>query len=275
MSLQVHFDYSRSYRGGDSPSAEMGVHVLDAADLPSAVLALQAVAPATYCNLVLVGHELSESAQKPQTRFSGNLLYGEWKRPETGEYEYEFRTSGGTQKINYSKQTVASYARPNETAPNTGNLIEEGADIHYPIFEWSETWYIAHSLMSDAYIRSLCDNTAKTNSAGFKRTPWSTELIPAGEVLFLGTEGKVRVKTVDWAVSFHFAVSKPGTNIVVGPITIANKKGWDYAWVHRVQVTKGTPPGKTWMVEEAAYAKVERVYDSVNFADLFPPNYRT
>jgi len=274
--VQVIQEWSESYQGGESPRAEIGVSVLDAADLASAVASAIAGSPAVFCGLVQVDHRMELKSLKPQTRHSGTITYGERKRPETGEYEYEFRTSGGQQHVTVSKATIDTYVAAGVVAPNTHQLIginedgeAEGTSIHWPVFEWSETWYVAHSKMSDAYIEKLFELTGKVNSSEFKITPWSTTKAPAGEVLFLGSEGKIRVQTVDWAISFHFARSKNAQNIQTGPITVATKKGWDYVWYHRRFIKDGN-----FRVPTPTYAKVERLYDTADLNGLFPTGYR-
>lgn len=277
--MEIHETWTESYQGGESPRAELGMEVLGATSLTSAAAAMWAYAPSVFVGLVKVDYSLELAATSPQTRYSGKVTYGERKRPEVGEYEYEFRTGGGTQHVTVSKSTIASYGNGTLTPPSTYNIIgltddgADGVDIHVPCFEWSETWYIAHSLMSDAYIELICDLTAKVSSAAMKITPWSTSMATAGEILFLGSEGKARVKTVDWAISFHFARSKNAQNIVTGPVTVTSKKGWEHVWYHRVKVIYGTGADAC-PVQTPDYAKVEQVYDTADLNSLFPVGYR-
>jgi len=277
--MEIHQTWVESYQGGESPKAELGIEVLGATDLASAATAAWAYAPLTLVGLVKVDYSLALAGLGPQTRYSGKVVYGERKRPEAGEYEYEFKTSGGTQHIVVSKATIAKYGNGVITPPDTHQIIgltdngADGTDIHVPVFEWSETWYIAHAMMSDAYISFLYSLTAHVNSAAMKITPWSTTMAPAGEILFLGSEGKARVKEVDWAITLHFARSPNAQNIVVDDITVTEKKGWEYVWYHRVKTTEGTGADAS-PVEPPDYAVVDRVYDTADLNQLFPTGYR-
>jgi hypothetical protein len=273
---QVLFPWTESAQVGETAKAEVGVEVLDAADLFSAVNAAIAAAPSTFCGLVLVDHSLQLAGLAPQMRWSGKLVYGERKRKAAGEYEYEFKTSGGSQKVSVSKATIATYPASGITAPTTNQVIgikddgsAEGVDIHVPVFEWSETWYYASAIVNDAFVDRLHELTACINDSAFKIAPGATSTAPAGEVLCLGVEGKVRTDTVDWAVTYHFARSRNMSNIVTGPVTVTTKKGWDYVWYHVVTKTSN---GKTTM--EPDYAKVEKVYEYDDLNDLFPVGYR-
>jgi hypothetical protein len=269
---QVLFPWTESAQVGETSKAEVGVEVLDAADLFSAVNAAIAAAPSTFCGLVLVDHSLQLAGLAPQSRYSGKLVYGERKRKNAGEFEYEFKTSGGTQKVIVSKATVATYPADGIIAPDTNQVIganAEGVDIHVPVFEWSETWYYPWSIVNDAFVETLHVLTANVNSVPFKIAPGATQTAPAGEVLFLGTEGKVRVDTVDWAITYHFARSRNAQNIVTGPVTVTTKKGWHYAWYNTIQVVADNHT-----VIKADYAKVEKVYDEGDLNDLFPVGYR-
>lgn len=276
MSIEILFPWSESAQVGETAKAEIGVEVLGAADLFSAVNAATAGAPATFCGLVLVDHSLALAGLAPQTRYSGKLVYGERKRKQAGEFEYEFKTSGGNQKVSVSKATIATFQASGVTAPTTNQVIglkddgsAEGVDIHVPVFEWSETWYYPWSIVNDAFVETLHALTANVNSAPFKIAPGATQTAPAGEVLFLGTEGKVRVDTVDWAITYHFARSRNAQNIVTGPVTVSTKKGWHYAWYHTIQVVSNGSPS-----QQADWAKVEQLYEEEDLNHLFPTSYR-
>jgi hypothetical protein len=79
-----------------------------------------------------------------------------------------------------------------------------------------------------------------------------------------------------WSVTYKFAVEQNATTanqkipVKLGAdsaITYVEKKGWDYVWYIFEKKETGTGADKT-LIERPKYAYVDRVYDSVNFADL-------
>jgi len=118
---------------------------------------------------------------------------------------------------------------PGKTAPDCKGAIGvtadsvEGVDITVPVYQFSETHYLADTLVTPAYKATLFALTGKVNNAAFKG-------FAAGEVLFLGASGSRRGYG-DWEITFRFAASPNVTNLTIGDITGINKKGWEYLWV--------------------------------------------
>jgi len=153
-----------------------------------------------------------------------------------------------------------------------------------PVYSFSETHYLADSFVTPAYRGTLFALTGKVNSAAFKGCA-------AGECLFLGAAGSKRGAD-DWEIAYRFAASPNRTNIVIGEITVASKKGWEYLWARlqtamhcRLETWSATPTPRTeapiaidrdWrplaaakaIVKRPVAAYVEKVYEEGNFAGL-------
>jgi len=179
------------------------------------------------------------------------------------ESTYTFDTGGGTQHITQSLQTKGSYPAPGFGAPNFGGAIGvthddvEGVDITVPVYNFSETHYIDDALVTDAYKGTLFFLTGKTNQAAFRN-------FAVGEVLFLGASGTKRGKD-DWEITFKFAASPNVTNLQIGPITVASKRGWELLWVRYTDVEDSAAK---MLVKQPVAAYVEQVYEEGDFSGL-------
>ena len=184
--------------------------------------------------------------------------------PETGESSFSFDTSGGTQHVTQSLQTVGTFAAPGENAPDFGGAIGvtqdnvEGVDITVPVYTFSETHYLPNSVVTNAYKGTLFNLTGKVNNGAFKS-------LAAGECLFLGASGSRRETEDDWEITFRFAGSPNKTGLTVGDIVGISKKGWEYLWV-RYQDTEDA--NAKMLIKKPIAAYVEKVYDEASFAAL-------
>ena len=174
---------------------------------------------------------------------------------------FTFETTGGTQHISQSLQTVANHALPGKVPPNFGGAIGfngesvEGTDITVPVFRFTLTHSIPILLVTFAYAVTLFRLTGRVNAAPFKG-------FAAGEVLFLGASGSRRGLEA-WEITYSFAASPNAVNLAVGGIVGVNKKGWEYLWVRYADVED-----QKVLVKQPASVHVERVYESGNFALL-------
>jgi hypothetical protein len=174
---------------------------------------------------------------------------------------YQFDTSGGSQHITQSLETVATFG---SSAPDfngaigVSNNAVEGVDIVVPVFNYSET-RLWHDI-SSSYKRRLATATGKVNSESFQG-------YDAGEVLFLGANGSKRDKFIDtpWEISYRFAVQFNRSDFSVGSINVTSKKGWEYMWV-RYKAKDDSTSGQRIRVPAAVY--IEKVYETYDFDRL-------
>ena len=114
--------------------------------------------------------------------------------------------------------------------------------------------------MTNDWKKKVAALTGTINKAAFRGCA-------AGEVLFLGAAGSKRSKkaSANWEITFRFAVSANQSQLKIGDLTIANKRGWDYLWVsYRTAVAAN---GKS-LVKKPAAAYVEKVYPDGDFSTL-------
>ena len=176
--------------------------------------------------------------------------------PATGDSSFRFNTGGGTEHITQSRGTVASYG---SGAPDFGGAIGvadsgvEGVDIVSPVYNFSETHYLA-TINKSTY----ANLTGKVNNASFKG-------FAAGEVLLLGVEGEKRDGVDDWELTFNFAASPNRANITVGSITGIAKKGWEYMWVRYAYDKDATAKA---VLQKPVNIYIEKVYEEGDFGLL-------
>jgi len=258
---------SRRWTGveSDSPGVEIDYILAGTSDDGTAKTLVASSTPQTYDGLVRDGIDL-EPVWVDTTRGDGqwNATVRYTSRPPTGESEFSFDTTGGTQHITQSLQTVGKYAPGSETPPDFKGAVGvthdnvEGVDIQVPTYAFAETHYLPIGVVTPAYVGTVFNLTGKVNSAPFKG-------LAAGECLFLGARGQRRGTEEDWAIAFSFAGSPNRSNITVGDITGIAKKGWEYLWVRYADAKDDTAKR---IVKKPIAAYVEKVYEEGNFAGL-------
>ncbi|MEQ1828522.1 MAG: hypothetical protein ABL921_21345 [Pirellula sp.] len=175
---------------------------------------------------------------------------------------WSFDTGGGTIRITNSRAT----ARFPNTAPDHQGAIEvdadgdvQGVDVVIPALKLScrKLWlensrmYRAETFME--YIKTLSANTGKTNVL-----PYLT--FAGQELLDLGASGEFQLGR-DNEIEYHFAAGFNASGLTIGGITGVAKNAHDYLWIQYKHHLDGTKKSR-----RPAWAYVERVYDTVNFA---------
>jgi hypothetical protein len=252
--IAERFD-SRPSTSGDTPGIDL-IFVVRGSDDEAEVRGLvETSAPATYEDLDLVS-----VSTEPQ---GGGLWYA------TARYalldnsgDYEFDTSGGTQRLATSLATLQRVALPGFEAPNYQGAINvnedrvEGVDITVPVFNFSETKYIATANVTQAFKYNIFQLTGRVNNAAFKG-------FAKGEVLFLGASGTRRGRE-RWALTYKFAASPNvvGQPLGSGGLTVS-KEGWEHLWV---RFEENIHSNRLIKIPVAYY--VERVYPYGNLSSL-------
>ena len=261
MPITVHEKWeSRESTEGESPSIDLIYIVRGTADDLAAKAALAAASPVLYDGLVRQSLHIERVAEDI---WEGAVHYGKLQPPETGDSSYQFDTGGGTQHITQSLQTVGRYAPPGKVAPDFQGAIGvthdnvEGVDITVPVYNFSETHYIAAGLVTEGYKATLFFLTGKVNADPFRG-------FAAGEVLFLGASGSKRGEE-DWEITFRFAASPNVQNLTIGGINGIAKKGWEYLWV---RYADDEDTNAKVLVKKPIGVYVERVYENGDFSGL-------
>ena len=257
---------SRPSSTGQEASVDLHYTIRGTADDVAAKAALLAAAPAEHDGLVRQTARIDpvhiDATNGAACVWDGTVRYGRTSNPppETGESTFSFDTGGGTQHITQSLQTVGKYpagAPDFQGAVGVTHDAVEGVDITVPVYNFSETHYLADSVVTPAYKATLFALTGTVNNAAFKG-------FAAGEVLFLGASGSKR-GNADWEITFRFAASPNRTNFSVGPTTVASKKGWEYLWVRYADAEDATAKV---LVKKPVAAYVEKVYPDGSFSGL-------
>lgn len=208
---------------------------------------------------------------------------------------YQFDLSGGTQNLKQSLRTLRSYsnnwafrtgyipATGEVPKPHGANCVMlappnhrgaigwdgdtvNGVDIVVPVYNWSETFYIAGNLITGAYKAKLFALTGKVNDAPFRG-------FEAGEVLFLGARGSRR-GIEDWEIYFGFSASQNKSDIYIGRVNDQptdgeigpiNKRGWEYLWI---DYQKSEDASAKAIIPKPKAVYVEQVYEEGAFSDL-------
>lgn len=194
--------------------------------------------------------------------FSVQVPYGERKN-ETGEWTWDFDTTGGTVHITNSKDTIGKFPTG---APNCGGAINvtkeevKGTDIVIPAMKVNVSYKHPLGWVTLAWAKTIHNITAMVNS-----TPMLT--FAPGEVLFLGGRGTDGT-TTEATLSYQFAMSANLSGETIGAIANVVKAGWDVAWIAYKDNTKTDGSGNTRRVKEPEYVYVERVYDTADLAAI-------
>lgn len=252
--IAERFD-SRALADGDSPRFDLLFVIRDTDDEQEALGLVQSAAPASYENL-----DLANISVEPQ---GGQVWFGSarYELEDLGG-DYEFDTSGGSQRLATSLATLSRVALPGYTAPDYGGAINvdgdrvEGVDITIPVFSFSETRYVPRSFLSDTRRQQLFRLTGRVNDDEWKG-------FAKGEVLFLGASGQRR-GSERWTVTYKFAASP---NVVNEPLgdggLLVTKEGWEHVWV---RFENDVNSNRLVKIPVAFY--VERVYPYGDFDNL-------
>jgi len=253
---------SRESTTGESAQVDLAYIVEGTDDDITAKSSLLGATPTLYDGLVRQSAHIEPVGPG---LWDGLVRYGraENQEPETGESSFSFDTGGGNQHITQSLQTVAKY--PAGTAPDFGGAVGvthdnvEGVDITVPIYQFSETHYLADSVVTPAYRGTLFYLTGKVNNGSFRG-------LAVGECLFLGASGSKRgAGGADWEITFRFAGSPNVTGLTVGPIGGINKKGWEDMWVRYADSEDNDAKV---LVKKPVAVYIEKVYELANFSQL-------
>lgn len=182
------------------------------------------------------------------------------RKNETGEWTWDFDTTGGTIHISTAKEEIARY--PVGTAPNQLAAIAvdgdevRGIDIVIPAMKINVTFNHPLAVVTLAKAKFLSDITGMVNSDSFLT-------FAPGEVLFLGARGSDG-STADAVVNYQFAMAKNVTGQTIGSITGVAKKAWEVAWIRYEDTITSSLPTRV-----AKFVYVDRVYDTVAMAPAF------
>jgi len=260
MSITVTEKFGRQL---GSRNGERFYVVRGTGDDTAAHTAVEAQAPLSHNGLVRDDIDVEELGDQ---LWLASVRYQRADDPleEEGDSSFSFDTTGGTQRVTQSLQTVSTYAPTGETPVDHQGAIGvgsdgrvEGVDVVVPVYAFSETHVLPAATVTNAYKGNLFSLTGRMNSGAFRG-------LDAGECLFAGANGRRQGTATDdpWELTFYFRASPNRTNLTVGPITGISKLGWDYLWVMYEPVEDTTAKA---IATRPRAAYVERVYEVGDF----------
>jgi len=266
-------------REGDRPQRRIEYVIRGTRNTSSALSALRSAAPLSVLGLRRLSEEVNPVSVQGQIPvencvWEGIAQYGLRKREQdTNDELFRFNTTGATQRINQSIETINSYlsdlADSGEEAPDFEGAIGvtkdgiEGVDLVSPQFSFSVTKYKPIEEVTHSYVEALFELTGTTNNAAFGE-------YERGEVLFLGADGSRRGLD-DYEITFNFEAIPNKTDLEIGSITGIEKKGWEYLWIrYEEKVVNYVMMGETreMIVQEPLAVYIEQVYEEGNFGAL-------
>ncbi|GHT12335.1 hypothetical protein FACS1894170_07030 [Planctomycetales bacterium] len=194
--------------------------------------------------------------------FEGVVNYVRPEFPENS-LTYSFDTTGETQHLTTSYETVSSLAAPGFIAPDNHGAIGvtdddiQGVDVIVPTLNFSIN-QSRTGRIDMAFIREVSQYTGRVNETPFLG-------FDGGEVLFEGASGSQRYASEEaptFEVTYKFKISPNIPSMIISGIEVPEKLGWDYFWVQYIEIEDGE---QTIMNKRPIAGYVERVY---RFADL-------
>lgn len=219
-----------------------------------------AYAPAIWNGLYRKNADLEEVGNGEWTLI---VRYGTQSSEEGDPPTWSFDISTQSFRITQALEHIADY--PAGSAPDhkgaigvrsDGNgLRPEGTDVQIPYFTWEETHYVAASLITPAYLRTLETLVGSTNETSFRI--WT-----ARELLMMGVSGQSRAEK-PVGLTFRFAAARTLTGLTFGSITGVDKKGHEYLWFEY-----GNDADNDNFVAPPIAVHVERIYPDGDYAAL-------
>jgi hypothetical protein len=187
------------------------------------------------------------------------------QKVESGEWTWDFDTTGGTVHITQARQEVARY--PAATAPDQLGAIAvdgdevKGVEIVIPAMKINVQYKHPLGVLTLAKAKFLANITGTVNSDSFLT-------FAPGEVLFLGARGSDGTES-EASVSYSFAMSVNETGLTIGNIAGVAKKGWDVAWIRyhdTITVTEAEGDTEEHPTRVPKHVYVDRVYETIPMA---------
>lgn len=264
---------SPSHTDGDTPTIELKC-IVGGTTVPSEAKGFfKWTTPTIYKGLVRQSTHV-QPQDGAVNLWECTATYGRKKQqPETGESEWWFDTTGGTQKVLQGLSANPKRYWPDGVYTSEGKVPDmqgaigvkrtgkgysvEGTEITVPQFVFGETHYLAANLVTWSYAATLCELTGKTNASAWRA-------FAAGQVLFLGASGRQRGEE-DWAVTFKFVAGRNLTNLTIGEITGIQKKAWQYLDILFQDVDDDN---SSMVLPKIRVVTVHDVYEECNFGLL-------
>lgn len=198
--------------------------------------------------------------QTAYNQWTVEVPYGTRKNA-TGEWTWDFDTTGGTVHITQAKEELRRY--PTDTAPDQLGAIAvdgdevKGVEIIIPAMKINVQFKHPLGVVTLAKAKFLSNMTGKTNSDNFLS-------FAPGEVLFLGARGSDGSEA-EATIGYQFAMAANVTGQTIGSIAGVAKRAWEVAWIrYKDAITTVSATDNPTRV--AKYVYIDRVYDEIAMA---------
>lgn len=236
-------------------TAEFDYLVMGAADADEAQAAVEGTADATYGD---GAWPLDDIVVEPRGQhWFVRAIYaqaGGGNLPETGTVLVEWDTGGGTEKRNFSEETIATFP---SGGPNLNHAINykdgkvEGVDVVWRRKRLIIKKYVANSDLADAEDAADACTSAVNDDTFYGYA--------AGEVLLIRARAARRSNS-DYEITYEFEVRPNQTGITIAGITGVNKKGHEHAWPLYGEAVDGSE-----LATQVRFVYVERLYPLADF----------
>jgi len=197
-------------------------------------------------------------------RFTSHYVHPDKKdnnrQLSVGEYTWGFDTMGEDTTRFVSLATTA-YAKTGETARDFKGAINvttdgvEGVEVGVSGLKLWIRKRQKRTFISLDYVKLLSDMSQHWNNAPFLG-------FEAGELRFTNATGQEATDS-DPEITYNFIASPNVTDLTVGDITVAEKRGHDYLWCFFENIEDDSAKAT---VQQPKSAYVEQVYYSADFA---------
>lgn len=260
--VSVHKDFESSIPTGDQSNVVVRYWIKDVPNFDGAEFVARAELIAK-CDPIYDGRIPTSAIvdRRGPTIWEGNVTYS------AQEWEYNFEIATEDVLTTQSLQTVNRYAPPGQTPPDFKGAIGvtrdgiQGTQVPVAVYSWSETHYFDVSAVDDSYKDDLAALAGHCNAATFRRKP-------KGTVIFDGCTGGVSRGQRQYILNFKFRYSRNVTALAIGDITGITKRGWDYLWVHYLEIPD---PASMRLVRIPDSVHVERVIAEGDFNKMRLP----
>lgn len=243
------------------PSATRRYKIVDVPNENTATAYAIAATPAILATVhgLLFRQDISVR-QSAYNHWMVEVPYGP-KKNETGEWTWDFDTTGGTIHITQAKQELRRY--PSTTAPDQKGAIAvdgdevKGTEIVVPAMKINVQFKHPQGVITIAQAKFLSDITGTVNNDTFLT-------FAPGEVLFLGARGSDG-SNAEASVNYQFAMAKNVTGQTIGDITGVAKKAWEVAWI-RYKDSITAADGKNLPTRTPRFVYIVRVYEEIAMA---------
>lgn len=277
--IMERFDSRDSEIGAEQSTRSLKYTVINSENEIEVEGLVQATIPAFYRGLQF--QSFRQTHQGGGT-WDIEVRYASRQIKDVGQSSFTFDTTGGTQKLKFSKRTTTYVPSltPEDVDPIDfahGINVQpdgkvEGVEIQLPKFGFTITRVLADPL-PQYYVTALEALQSCVNADHIVLVIGGViYYFEPGELLFLGSTGSKR-GTDAWEITLRCEVSRNVGNVGFGlpdlgdgadTITVDVKLGWDYLWVYTQEYKIGSS-----LVSVPVQVMVEQVYDYQPLSILF------